>query len=243
MNDFIYNPPTEPWLEIIYQDDDIIVLNKPSGLLTNPGRKPEHHDSAWSRIIRDYPGAQLVHRLDMSTSGLIVFGKHKDAERHLKAQFRERVTRKLYYARVWGNIEQNQGRIDLPLICDWPNRPKQKVCFENGKPSVTDYEVIKREKKTTLARLLPITGRSHQLRVHMLSMEKPIVGDDFYAHPLARHYSPRLQLHAGELCILHPATNAPMHLFAPCEFYNSAPTDTLVTRGALLEMRKLQHGN
>lgn len=239
MNEFIYTPPTDPWLDIIYQDDDIIAINKASGLLTNPGRDPAHHDSAWSRITAAYPDAQLVHRLDMATSGLIVFGKHKMAERHLKAQFRERVTHKLYYARVWGNVELDKGRIDLPLICDWPNRPKQMVCFENGKPSVTDYEVIKREKKTTLLRLLPITGRSHQLRVHLLSLEHPIVGDGFYAHTAALNYSPRLQLHAAELCILHPATNAAMHLSAPCDFYPQAPDNTLVTRDILSIMNQI----
>ncbi|WP_154124677.1 bifunctional tRNA pseudouridine(32) synthase/23S rRNA pseudouridine(746) synthase RluA [Grimontia hollisae] len=231
MSDFIYNPPTAPWLDVIYQDDDIIAINKPSGLLTNPGRDPAHYDSAWSRIKAEYPDAELVHRLDMSTSGLIVFAKHKEAERHLKAQFRERVTHKLYYARVWGHVEQEKGRVDLPLICDWPNRPKQKVCFENGKPSVTDYEVIKREKKTTLVRLLPITGRSHQLRVHMLALDHPIVGDEFYAPPQAQKYSPRLQLHAGELCFLHPDSGDPMHLAASCDFYRQAPGDTLVQRG------------
>lgn len=122
-------------------------MNKPSGLLTNPGRDPAHYDSVWSRIKASFPDAELVHRLDMSTSGLIVFGKHKDAERHLKMQFRERITHKLYYARVWGHPQQDTGRVDLPLICDWPNRPKQKVCFDLGKPSVTDFEVIKKEKK------------------------------------------------------------------------------------------------
>ncbi len=237
MTDFIYNPPTEPWLDIVYQDEDIIAVNKPSGLLTNPGRDPAHHDSTWSRIKALHKDAELVHRLDMSTSGLIVFGKHKAAECHLKAQFRERVTHKLYYARVWGQVKLDMGRIDLPLICDWPHRPKQKVCFEHGKPSVTDYEVIKREKKTTLVRLLPITGRSHQLRVHLLSLEHPIVGDDFYAHTQARNYSPRLQLHAGELCILHPRTNTPMHLSTPCDFYPHAVQDTLVQRGILDKMQ------
>lgn len=230
MNNFIYDPPTSPWLDIIYQDDDIIAINKPSGLLSNPGRDPLHHDSAWSRVKAQFPQTELVHRLDMSTSGLIVFGKHKDAERHLKAQFRDRITHKLYYARVWGNIEQAVGRVDLPLICDWPNRPKQKVCFEHGKASITDFNVVKREKKTTLIRLLPITGRSHQLRVHMLALGYPIVGDEFYAPTLAKNYSPRLQLHAAELSLLHPATNQAIHLFAPCEFYKQAPCDLLMVR-------------
>ena len=230
MSEFIYNPPTTPWLDIIYQDDAIIAINKPSGLLSNPGRDPKHYDSVWSRIKRDYPDAELVHRLDMSTSGLMVFAMHKDAERHLKAQFRERVTHKLYYARVWGLMTPEKGRIDLPLICDWPNRPMQKVCYEHGKPSVTDFEVIKQEKKTSLVRLLPITGRSHQLRVHLLSLGFPIVGDSFYAPPEAVRYSPCLQLHAAELAFLHPSSNTPMHLSAPCPFYPKATGDELPRR-------------
>ncbi len=229
--EFIYRPPTEPWLDVIYQDNDIIAINKPSGLLSNPGRDPAHNDSAWSRIKADFPDAELVHRLDMSTSGLIIFAKHKSAECHLKMQFRERITHKLYYARVWGSLLETTGRVDLPLICDWPNRPKQKVCFEDGKPSVTDFEVIKHEKKTTLVRLLPITGRSHQLRVHMQALGHPIVGDEFYAPPEAIRYSPRLQLHAAELSFLHPNTNAPFHLFAPCPFFASAAKNILPSRG------------
>ena len=136
---------------------------------------------------------------------------------------------------MWGALEQDSGQVDLPLICDWPNRPKQKVCFEHGKPSVTDYEVIKREKKTTLVRLVPITGRSHQLRVHMLALGHAIVGDEFYAPVEAIRYSPRLQLHAAELCFLHPNSNQPMHLFAPCPFYANAPKNLLPSRGIQAE--------
>lgn len=234
-SEFVYQPPTEPWLDIVYEDDDIIAVNKPSGLLTNPGKDPAHSDSAWLRVKAHCPDAELVHRLDMATSGLVVFGKHKDAERHLKAQFRERITHKLYYARSWGRVEQTKGRIDLPLICDWPNRPRQKVCFEHGKPSVTDFEVVKIEKKTTLVRLLPVTGRSHQLRVHLLSLGHPIVGDEFYAPPAAKAYSPRLQLHASELCFLHPRTNVSMHLTAPCPFFSNAPQGVLASRGIIAD--------
>lgn len=230
---FIYNPPTTPWLEILFQDDDLVVINKPSGLLTNPGKDPAHHDSAWSRVKTEFPDAELVHRLDMATSGLIVFAKHKQAERHLKAQFRERIPKKLYYARVWGQVEPDNGEVDLPLICDWPNRPRQKVCHETGKPSQTGFEVIKREKKTSLVRLLPITGRSHQLRVHMLALGHPIVGDEFYACPKAMAYSPRLQLHAAELSILHPTTEQPLHFFASCDFFANAPEDILILSASL----------
>ncbi|MGL5334958.1 MAG: bifunctional tRNA pseudouridine(32) synthase/23S rRNA pseudouridine(746) synthase RluA [Enterovibrio sp.] len=231
MSDFSYKPPTSPWLDIIYQDEDVIAINKPSGLLSNPGRDPAYFDSAWSRITQQFTDAQLVHRLDMATSGVMIFAKHKEAERHIKAQFRERIPKKLYYARVWGTSLPEKGTVDLPLICDWPNRPKQKVCFEDGKPSRTDFLVIKREKKTSLVQLLPLTGRSHQLRVHMLAMQHPIVGDEFYAPPEARCYSPRLQLHAAELVFLQPSTEQPVHIFAPCEFFLAAPNNVLEPNG------------
>lgn len=222
-----YNPPTDPWLDVLHLDNDIIAINKPSGLLSNPGRDPIHHDSVYSRVLQDHPEAHLVHRLDMATSGLILLATNKDSERHLQKQFRERQTEKVYYARVWGSLEQDSGTVDLPLICDWPNRPMQKVCFEDGKPSVTHYQVIRRDDNSTLVRLRPVTGRSHQLRVHMLALGHPILGDRFYAHDEAREIAPRLQLHAAELTFTQPSTEQPMHLFAPCDFYPEAPTKTL----------------
>ncbi|QOQ70165.1 bifunctional tRNA pseudouridine(32) synthase/23S rRNA pseudouridine(746) synthase RluA [Photobacterium damselae] len=222
-----YNPPQDPWLDVLHLDRDIIAVNKPSGLLSVPGRDPAHYDSIYSRVLRDHPKSQIVHRLDMTTSGLIMLAINKNAERHLKAQFRERQTHKVYYARVWGHLEQQQGSVDLPLICDWPNRPKQKVCYEEGKPSLTHYEVVRYEENATLVRLLPVTGRSHQLRVHMMAIGHPILGDRFYAHDEAREMAPRLQLHAAELTFAHPYTEEPMHIFAPCDFYTDAPTRTL----------------
>ncbi|USD64970.1 bifunctional tRNA pseudouridine(32) synthase/23S rRNA pseudouridine(746) synthase RluA [Vibrio sp. SCSIO 43136] len=217
-----YHPPTDPWLDISYQDDAIMVINKPSGLLSVPGRAPEHHDSVWSRVKAEYPEAEVVHRLDMSTSGLMLIAKTKQAERSLKKQFQYRLTHKVYYARVWGRVEQDSGEIDLPLICDWPNRPLQKVCYEHGKTAQTRYEVIEREANTTLVRLLPITGRSHQLRVHMLAIGHPIIGDGFYAHSEAKALSPRLQLHAAELTFYHPSTEQLEDQFVACDFYQQA---------------------
>ncbi|UTV27436.1 bifunctional tRNA pseudouridine(32) synthase/23S rRNA pseudouridine(746) synthase RluA [Photobacterium atrarenae] len=222
-----YNPPTDPWLDVRYQDQDIIVLNKPSGLLSTPGRDPRHHDSVYARVMATYSGAFLVHRLDMATSGLILLALTKAAERQLHHQFRERETEKVYYARVWGTLEHDEGTVELPLICDWPNRPRQKVCFETGKPSVTRYQVLVREEGTTLVRLRPVTGRSHQLRVHMQALGHPILGDGFYAHEQAQALAPRLQLHAAELTFRHPISGQPMHQFAPCDFYPDAPTCTL----------------
>ncbi|KLV02434.1 hypothetical protein ABT56_21325 [Photobacterium aquae] len=225
-----YNPPKDPWLDILYQDDDIIAVNKPSGMLSNPGRDPAFHDSIYARVLADFPDSHIIHRLDMATSGLIVLALNKNAERHLKAQFRDRKTEKIYYARVWGCVEQDSGTIDLPLICDWPNRPKQKVCFEDGKPSVTHYDVIARSANSSLVRLRPITGRSHQLRVHLQSLGHPILGDKFYAGEEAIAMAPRLQLHAAELSFFHPGSNEPMHLFAPCEFFPEASPKTLPDR-------------
>ncbi|MGF1762410.1 bifunctional tRNA pseudouridine(32) synthase/23S rRNA pseudouridine(746) synthase RluA [Aliivibrio kagoshimensis] len=222
-----YHPPTDPWLEIVYQDEHILTVNKPAGLLSNPGKHPDHYDSVWSRVIAEFPEAQLVHRLDMATSGLMVFALHKEAERHIKKQFQYRLTHKVYYARVWGRVEQQQGEIDLPLICDWPNRPKQKVCYEHGKQSQTRYEVIAYEDQTTLVRLLPVTGRSHQLRVHMMALGHPIVGDEFYACEASRAFSERLQLHSAELSLYHPHSNQLTHLFVPCDFYPEARGDVL----------------
>ncbi|KDM92504.1 hypothetical protein EA58_06065 [Photobacterium galatheae] len=222
-----YHPPTDPWLDVLYIDRDIIAVNKPSGLLSNPGRDPAHADSVFSRVLADHPKAQIVHRLDMATSGLIVLALNKDAERHLKAQFRERQTEKVYYARVWGTPEPQSGTVDLPLICDWPNRPRQKVCFDDGKPSVTHYEVLESDGQTSLVKLRPITGRSHQLRVHMQALGHPILGDEFYAHEAAEAAAPRLQLHAAELSFFHPYTGEPQHQFAPCDFFPNAPARTL----------------
>ena len=217
-----YSPPTDPWIEIVFQDDDLLAVNKPSGLLSVPGREPQHYDSMWSRLVEQYPDIQVIHRLDMSTSGLMLFAKNKRVESALKKQFQYRLTHKVYVAEVWGRVEQDKGEVDLPLICDWPNRPIQKVCHETGKPSRTLYEVIERKEKTTLVRLFPITGRSHQLRVHMLAIGHPIVGDEFYAQKEAREFSPRLSLHAAELSYYHPESNELKNIFIPCDFCTQA---------------------
>ncbi|WP_210452985.1 bifunctional tRNA pseudouridine(32) synthase/23S rRNA pseudouridine(746) synthase RluA [Pantoea ananatis] len=214
-----YNPPLEPWLHILYQDAHIIVVNKPSGLLSVPGRLDEHKDSVMTRIQRDYPEAESVHRLDMATSGVIVVALTKAAERELKRQFREREPAKTYVARVWGHPAQEKGMVDLPLICDWPNRPKQKVCFDTGKSAQTDYQVVEYgDDNSARVALKPITGRSHQLRVHMLALGHPILGDGFYAHPEAKAMADRLLLHAESLTITHPAFGNAMTFRQPADF-------------------------
>jgi len=214
-----YNPPTEPWLHVLYQDAHIMVVNKPGGLLSVPGRLEEHRDSVMTRIQRDIPQAESVHRLDMATSGILVVALNKAAERELKRQFREREPSKYYVARVWGHPAAEQGVIDLPLICDWPNRPKQMVSHELGKSAQTEYQVLEYEANNCARVLLkPITGRSHQLRVHMLALGHPILGDRFYAHEQALALAARLQLHAESLTITHPAFGNSMTFRQPADF-------------------------
>ncbi|AEW76530.1 bifunctional tRNA pseudouridine(32) synthase/23S rRNA pseudouridine(746) synthase RluA [Aggregatibacter actinomycetemcomitans] len=206
-----YNPPQEPWLDLVYRDDYIAVVNKPSGLLSVPGNQPQYYDSAMSRVKEKYGFCEPAHRLDMATSGILLFALSKSADRELKRQFREREPKKYYQALVWGHLEQEQGMVELPLICDWENRPRQKICFERGKRAVTFYDVLQRyPNNTTRIKLTPITGRSHQLRLHMLALGHPILGDKFYAHPQAKALSPRLCLHAESLQIRHPITGETM---------------------------------
>jgi len=213
-----YNPPMTPYLSIVYQDDDLLIVNKPSGLLTVPGKDPKHADCLISRVNRVFPTAKIVHRLDMATSGIICLAMHKEAHRNLSIQFQDRKTAKRYIARVFGKLEQQTGSVDLPLICDWPNRPKQMVDHDNGKPSLTHFKVLEREQDATRVELTPITGRSHQLRVHMLSLGHPILGDKLYAHPEAFAMAPRLQLHAEMLTLAHPASGETLIFEAAPEF-------------------------
>ena len=207
-----------PYLAIVYQDNDIVVLNKPSGLLTVPGRLAEHKDCLQNRVQKVLPTATIVHRLDMATSGIILMALNKPAHVEISRQFEKRHTQKSYIARVYGKVESQTGSVDQPLICDWPNRPKQKVDHQHGKKSLTHYRVISYQENSTLVELTPVTGRSHQLRVHMLSLGHPILGDRLYAHDKALTISPRLQLHAQWLTVTHPVTKQSITFNAICPF-------------------------
>ncbi|WP_292294142.1 RluA family pseudouridine synthase [Marivita sp.] len=197
-----YTPPDTP-LEILHEDHEILVANKPAGLLSVPGKGPDLADCLISRLEVAYPQVLLVHRLDRDTSGVMVFGLTPHAQRHLGLQFEKRQTRKTYLARVAGRLEPKTGTVDLPLIVDWPNRPLQKVDRETGKPAVTDWRVMKASDAESRVKLYPQTGRSHQLRVHMLALGHPILGDPLYAPDTAERY-PRMMLHAEELRLRHP---------------------------------------
>ena len=192
-------------LAIRYCDDAIVVIDKPAGMLSVPGRGADKQDCAWSRVRKSHPDALIVHRLDMATSGLLLFARDVEAQRRLSIAFADREVKKRYVAVVHGRIEPGRAEIDLPLMADWPNRPRQKVDVEQGKPSLTRYLVLGHDAATDTTRLAlePITGRSHQLRVHLLAIGHPIVGDGLYAtrHPMT---SQRLLLHACELVVPHP---------------------------------------
>lgn len=214
---FIYTPPAEPHLSVIYQDDDLLVVDKPSGLLSVPGKAPEHSDCLEQRARQQYPQSRIVHRLDMDTSGVLVLAMNAKAHRHLGLQFERRHIKKSYIARIWGKLAKDSGTIDLPLICDWPNRPRQMVDHQNGKPSQTCWQVLSHDKNSTRVELTPLTGRSHQLRVHMLSLGHPILGDNIYADEKALAAADRLQLHAQNLTLFHPADGR------TCEFHSDCP--------------------
>lgn len=198
-----YNPPNDP-LDIIHDDHELLIVNKPAGLLSVPGKGEELADCLIARIQMVFPQALLVHRLDRDTSGVMVFALTRHAQRHLGLQFEKRMTQKTYVARVSGLLEPKTGAVELPLIVDWPNRPLQKVCHETGKNAHTDYRVMRYGENETRVRLTPRTGRSHQLRVHMLALGHPILGDPFYASGAALTDHARLMLHSEELRVKHP---------------------------------------
>lgn len=212
---FIYAPPSDQ-LKFIYEDEDLLVVDKPAGLLSVPGR--DLPDSLQTRLKDLDPKSLLVHRLDMATSGLMVFARNKAAQRHLGLQFERRHTTKSYLARVAGRVEGNSGRINLPLFADWPNRPRQKVDWEWGKSSQTDWDVRHREPTSTRLALHPITGRSHQLRVHCWAIGHPILGDRIYAQDEVFEAAPRLQLHAWKLGLRHPIGGDPIEFESHCPF-------------------------
>ncbi len=216
---FDYRPP--PGLDIVHADSRIVVCNKPSGLLTVPGKDPSLADCLEARVQARYPAhphAKVVHRLDKDTSGLLLVALDKPALGALGIQFEQRRIEKYYIARVWGDVRDEAGLIYLPLATDWENKPRQRVDHERGRPSQTRYEVLARAAGTTRLKLVPLTGRTHQLRVHMLALGHPILGDSFYAEGPALAAADRLQLHAEMLGFAHPDDGRAMKFVAPAPF-------------------------
>ncbi|RKF14547.1 RNA pseudouridine synthase [Alginatibacterium sediminis] len=204
---FIYAPPQTPWLRVVYQDDTIVVFDKPAGLLTVPGRAAEHQDSLWLRAVERWPSIKVIHRLDMATSGLVLMALGSTSQSHLSRQFAARSVDKHYVAQCYGQCPDSEGLISLAMRCDWNNRPRQVIDLYAGKPAQTKWTLLQQKETSFTVRLQPITGRSHQLRLHMLSLGTPIVGDEFYAHPRAKHFAKRMHLHAAGLTILHPGNH------------------------------------
>lgn len=205
-------------IEIVAVDAHFVIVNKPSGLLSVPGRGADKQDCLSARVQAEFPDALVVHRLDMETSGLMVFARGIDAQRTISRAFEQRAVNKYYEAVAYGLIADDAGSIDLPLICDWPNRPRQMVDYSIGKPATTHFNVISRDAamQRTRVGLTPVTGRSHQLRVHLAALGHPIIGDSLYAAvpPAAGE---RLMLHAARLGFPHPVSGV------LCEFSSAVP--------------------
>ena len=192
---------------IVHCDAQLIVADKPAGLLTVPGRPIELHDCLWHRVREQWPDALVVHRLDMATSGLVLFARGIDMQRSLSIAFAQRQVGKGYEAIVAGDMQGEAGEIDLPLAADWPNRPRQMVDAAHGKPSLTRWRVLERGLVSGGTRLAlePLTGRTHQLRVHLAAIGHALLGDTLYAPPELAAAAPRLLLHATRLAFEHPA--------------------------------------
>ena len=217
-------PQTE--LEVVHEDEHLVVLDKPSGLLAVPGRGPDKQDCLSTRAQARWPDALIVHRLDMATSGLLVLARGLPMQRALSSAFEQRRVHKRYVAVVSGQLtnpspDNAWQTIDLPLMIDWMNRPRSIVHWGMGKPSVTHWRLLRDGQPQdvgTRIELTPVTGRTHQLRVHLQALGHPIVGDPLYASPEDQALAPRLLLHAADLSLPHPVTGQPLNLSSPAPF-------------------------
>lgn len=214
-----FNPlfATVSAVSLRYADPYLLILDKPAGLLTVPGRGADKQDCLATRVQFEFPDARVVHRLDMATSGLLIFARGAVMQSRLSQMFREREVAKLYVAMVAGTLSSVSGEIDFPLSADWPNRPRQRVDHASGKPSLTRYRLLQYHAQTHRSRveLEPVTGRTHQLRVHLAAIGHPILGDALYGDA---SLAPRLLLHAQALCLLHPQSGEPLSFYSAADF-------------------------
>ena len=223
-------PQTDPFIvpvcdeeiEVLYQDEHLLLINKPSGLLTLSGKHPLNKDSVHFRLIKDFPTATMLHRLDFGTSGLLIVALNKTVNAHIGKQFQTQTVSKTYTAILHGDVADGSGCIDKPIAKD--NFPLQKICYETGKPAVSHYEVVERlvgdlkESNTTRVIFKPATGRTHQLRIHSRELGHPILGCDLYATDEAFFMADRLMLHATDIEFNHPVTGERVYGFSPCPF-------------------------
>lgn len=213
-----YTPPPHISLDILYQDKHFIALNKPSGLLSVPGRGEEKQDCMLSRLQLEFAEALVIHRLDMPTSGILLFALSKEMQKLMGRLFEKKQIHKQYIAKVHGVLREPKGLIDQPLITDWINRPRQKIDYRTGKPSQTRYTLISSDHTDSRVKLEPVTGRSHQLRVHMSSLGHAILGDELYGTAATRNASSRLLLHAEKISFIHPLTQQTINIHCDVSF-------------------------
>ena len=213
-------PPCKADYLRLYEDEHMVVVNKPAGLLSQPGKHKYNQDSLLTRLKDSYATPYLVHRLDLDTSGVMVVALTKEAAAKLGQLFERREVEKHYVALVVGLVEPDHGVIELPLTVDWPKRPMQKVCFETGKPSKTEYQVLERdiENNRTRVKLIPHTGRTHQLRIHMASIGHAIVGCDMYAEDSVCRAGARLYLHAQQIQLQPSFADSLLSFESPAPF-------------------------
>lgn len=203
-------------VDILFEDDDLIIVNKPNNLLCVPGLVSP--DNLHDRLLQYNANIRVIHRLDMATSGIVIFAKHYHAQKAMSQLFSARKVLKTYLADIYGAPNHDYGTIESPMICDWPNRPKQKIDWVHGKHAKTHYSVLERNKKYSQVKLHPHTGRTHQLRLHMWQLGHPILGDQLYHIDKSHQQTDRLHLHAFEVAFTHPTTNTPHLIHCPVAF-------------------------
>ena len=217
-------PLCDETIDVLYQDEDLLLINKPSGLLTLSGKHPLNKDSVHFRLVKDYPTATMIHRLDFGTSGILIVALNKAVNAHIGKQFQAHSVCKTYMAILHGDVVADSGCIDLPIAKDRPNFPLQKICYESGKPAVSHYEVVERlcgclgEVDSTRVLFKPVSGRTHQLRIHSRELGHPILGCDLYASDEAFFMADRLMLHATRIEFDHPVTGKRINAYSPCPF-------------------------
>ena len=211
-------------IEVLYQDEHLLLINKPSGLLTLSGKHPLNKDSVHFRLVKDFPTATMIHRLDFGTSGILIVALNKGVNADIGKQFQARTVSKTYTAILHGDVVADSGCIDFPIAKDRPNFPLQKICYETGKPAVSHYDVVERlagclgAADSTRVIFKPVSGRTHQLRIHSRELGHPILGCDLYATDEAFFMADRLMLHATRIEFDHPVTGERMYGFSPCPF-------------------------
>lgn len=213
-------PPCHDEISILFQDEHLLLINKPSGLLSLSGKHPLNKDSVHFRLVQDFPTATLLHRLDFGTSGIMIVALNKSVNAHIGKQFQDGAVSKSYTAILHGHLPDSNGIIAMPIAKDAPNFPLQKICYHTGKAALTHYEVIERINSPVTSRVLfrPVSGRTHQLRIHSRELGHPILGCDLYAHDEAFSMAQRLLLHATTIEFVHPITHAKMEGFSACPF-------------------------